>query len=659
MDKTIRHKFLLGLMLLTALFSSVPTSVFAASNSAYLNGASGSAQTGNSFTVSVDGTVSNHWWGSGPNSADGIITFPASRLKVLSIDDKTGAAFPYSETTIDNTAGTITIKQRTGTWAYIKPNITVHLLSITFQALTPGVANVTFSSMSYSTGTAATTGGTYTITAPPPPTPTPTPTPKPTPKPSTKPTITPKPSVQPTPTPTPAVEETPPPVTQSDGGLKIQDVKVTVTREEGRIAWKMNSDDATATVTYGTTKGSQKKKAEVIKNKDGGYETSLKELSLGTLYHFTIKATANDDLEGGTYSGTLTTRGYPVQLTIQQNNLLLPGAKIRIGERTFVANKDGIVTTELSNGDHTAQVTPANSDESYPVKFTIAKKTMPASGNPDLQSFVLNVSTIGNTSGVAGQYLLPIFGAVGAALAVIGGIVGFVLMRKRQAENNEQLTSVDTDLLSANYGRPVENIYQNTPMPNLETNGGGPAGIFQEQPLEPAPPPDSTTPASMFDAMQTQQPQPAYPSPAVDLSTAGPDPGSLSQEQQLGQQVEPSIDTTNLPLPPLDATAMPNSIDAGTPVQLYSEDEQLAAEVVDVESSAKADQPDAIYNEATGELNILHGGERAINTETPVDEDIPVEPSIEATPNNDLDIQHSNTANDSDQLPQASLEVAH
>lgn len=646
-------------MLLTALFSSVPTSVFAASNSAYLNGASGSAQTGNSFTVSVDGTVSNHWWGSGPNSADGIISFPASRLKVLSIDDKTGAAFPYSETTIDNTAGTITIKQRTGTWAYIQPNITVHLLSITFQALTPGVANVTFSSMRYSTGTAATTGGTYTITAPPPPTPTPTPTPKPTPKPSTKPTVTPKPSVQPTPTPTPAVEETPPPVTQSDGGLKIQDVKVTVTREEGHIAWKMNSDDATATVTYGTTKGSQKKKAEVIKNKDGGYETSLKELSLGTLYHFTIKATANDDLEGGTYSGTLTTRGYPVQLTIQQNNLLLPGAKIRIGERTFVANKDGIVTTELSNGDHTAQVTPANSDESYPVKFTIAKKTMPASGNPDLQSFVLNVSTIGNTSGVAGQYLLPIFGAVGAALAVIGGIVAFVLMRKRQAENNEQLASVDTDLLSANYGRPVENIYQNTPMPNLETNGGGPAGIFQEQPLEPAPPLDSTAPASMFDAMQTQQPQQAYPSPTVDPSTAGPDLGSLSQEQQLGQQVEPSIDTTSLPLPPLDATAMPSSIDTGTPVQQYSEDEQLAAEVVDVESSAKADQPDAIYDEATGELNILHGGERAINTETPVDEDTPVEPSIEATPNNDLDIRHSNTANDSDQLPQASLEVAH
>lgn len=580
MKSQFRHTILLGLMLVTAFVSLVPTSVFAASASAYLTPASGTAQIGSSFTISVDGQLGAYWWGGGPSSADGTITFPANLLKVTSYDDTTNATFPYSHTTVDNSGGSITFSQSTAAWTYTNANASAHLLTITFQALASGTANVQFSSMSYSTGSAATTGGVYTIPAPPSPTPTPTPTPKP----STTPTATPKPKVSPTPspTPTPSVEETPAPTSNSDGGLKISDVKVTADRTTNALAWSVNNAETTQTVTYGTAKDKLSDAGSVTKLDDGTYKLTLNNLRPGTLYYYLIKAMTADGLQGATYSGTFTTRGYPVALTIQQGGLLLPGAKVTIGGRSFVADKDARIVTELPDGAITAEVIASDNSKSQSVNFVVKKVTVPVSGNPETQAFTLNIPAEATVSHSTTSLVPAIVGGSIASLALIGGGIGFLLLRKRRMETG-QLLDVDTGQLAETYGDRITRPLGNTPEPNLEADYANPLAqsTFTDTPMEDQPMPEAV-PAQQA-APQVQAPLP-QPQPEV----AAFDPTSLP-----------------LPAPTEDSPqAAPVVADTSPPV----DNELLGQEINQVEASEQptSDEPSAVYDEATGELAIIH-----------------------------------------------------
>ncbi len=595
MKHFLRHRFILGLLLVTALLTGVSTPVRAAGETVFVTPPSGANQPGNTFTVSVDGVVGSYWWG-GASSVSGTINFPANLLKVNSTS-LTGATFPYGTVTPNNTAGTIAFNLNCGWWCGAN-NQSVHLFNIVFESVANGTANVSFTDVRYNTGTAATTGGTYTISTPaPPPPPPPTPTPTPTPKPSSAPKPKPTPTPTPTPTPavTPTVEETPAPTVQSDGGLKIQNVKVSTSRRENKIAWTVNSSEAAPTLTYGTSKTKQTSEGEVVKDEDGGYGVALSNLKPGTLYYFTIKAATADNLQGANYSGVLTTRGYPVQLTVKQNDLLLPGAKVKINERSFVANKNAIITTELSDGKHTAQVISSDSSEGYSATFTVAKKATPASGNPELQSFVLNVTTVGSSSGLNSSIIMPIIGGAAAVIATIGGLVGFVIVRRRKPK--DESVAVDSDLLTTNYGRPIDDYRQNTPEPNLET-GGLRGGTFQEQPIQTLEP--EIQPAIIPQDTATTVPQQTFVDPTVI--------DSMGQAPQLATTtLQQTIDPTSLPLPPADPlpTTPPKP-----PVQAdaYSEEEQLSSELLEVEAGVgvETNSPSAVYHESTGELEIVH-----------------------------------------------------
>jgi hypothetical protein len=645
MKQRIRRRFVQGLMLITALIIGVSTPVFAAGEKAYLTPAAGTTLPGNTFTVSVDGYVGHTWaWfivPVGASSVNGSITFPSQNLKVTSINT-TGAAFPNGNYTPNNTTGRIDFNGSTG-GQYTDQ--TVHLFTITFQALAPGTANVAFGATSYNLGSASTTGGTYTISSPPPPPPSPSPSPSPTPKPSTTPKPTPKPSTTPKPTPTPtpsvapSVEETPAPEADSDGGLKIQNVKVSTSRHENKVSWTVSDPNTIATFNYGTSKAGQDNKAEATKNEDGNYEVSLESLKVGTLYYFTIKAATTDNLQGADYSGTFTTRGYPVQLTIQQNNLLLPGAKVRINERTFVANAYAIVTAELSDGSHVAQITPSGSNNSYPITFVVAKKTIPESGNPDQQSFILNITTVGTSSGLNSATIWPIVGAAIAALAIVGGIIGFVIVRRRQS--NEGSPDIDSDLLAASYGRTTDDLHQNTPTPNLETHGAAMGGTFQEQPL-------ATTP------MDTVAPLPTNPyAQNLDDTTQNNVPPPPLDTTPIVADIDP----VSLPLPPAEPQTVPPPITTET-APAYSEEEQLSSELLEVESSnGNGEDTSAVYHESTGELEIVHhhvqNSSSASDPTTPIPEiDTPPATEIpQALPENtspqpadDLDIPHDESS---------------
>lgn len=638
MKQTIRRKFLLGLMIITALFSLVPTSVFAAGNTIYLNLPSGTSQPGSNFPVSVDGHVMKSGLFGSPG-VTGKILYPENLLKVVSIST-VGSNFNVSSSiNYTSTKGVISFTQSTNWWT--PPNDQdVHLFSITFQSLTNGTATVMPSGVSYTnTGAAVANGGTYTISSPAPPTP--VPTPNPTPAPSVTPT---KPSATPTPTKTPApsaksnitpvpsssviasTEQPQEPVIESEGGLKIENVKITTDRVENTIVWTMNNPIATATVTYGTVKNNLTSTAEITKQADGNDQVILSDLQPGTQYYFSIKATTDDNLQGATYSGVLTTRGYPVELTIKQNNLLLPGAKVSIGNRNFIANKDGLVTTELGDGTFKAVVTPIGSTVSFESTFVVVEKTTLEDNEPVTQKFVINNTTPVVSTGSNSSLILPIAGGTIGTIALLGGITGFVIYRRRQQLQNPAIAT--NDLLLENYGSAIREARGNAPSPNIDPQ----SNQYSQQS-------DQTSPIATNNGLLNQT------------------SGMTNTPTSLTAGLPEAFDTTTLPLPSslstteLDQHPVPETQPGSS---RYSEIEQLSPEISQIEATQQiaSDEPSAVYDESTGELDIIHHhtNEPAVSEPTALLSSQPVESNDVALPQTDSQLPRD---------PQIPLKAAH
>lgn len=595
MKQFIVTRILTGVMLITAFLVGLPLNAYALSNALSLTLPTGSSNPGKSFTVTVGGTVGRSTWGT--YNVNGQISYPANLLKVTNIN-KSGATF-YNDSTVtpDNSAGTINFSM--GNWFDGANNQNIHLFTITFQSLANGTANVNFTKGSYNTGSAQTSGGTYTITTPPAPSPSPTPKPSTSPKPST----TPKPSTPistpvPSPTPipeTPTPEETPAPSSSSDGGLKVENVKTTITRKENTLTWSVNNPDATITMFYGTKKGSANIEGKPEKLEDGSYKLSLTGLKLGALYYYVIKASTGDDLQGATYNGSFTTRGYPVQLTVQQNELLLPEAKVIIGDRIFTANKNALVTTELGEGNYTASITPPGSNTPYTVAFAVAKKAIPSNGNPETQSLILNITAATPLAGTNSSLLVPIIGGGAALLAIAGSVVGFIMYRRRSAQDTAP--SVDADLLSSSYGQELADRRANTPQPQLQSVG------FDTTPVQDLPVTNESP------LMAVQQNSPSLP------TNEDTDPSNAFVAPEV---YTPDV-TAQLPLPPQPeaeiAPAYPQNSE-----EIIENTEQISPEISAIESTEVQEEPSAVYDEATGELDILHHHSQTFSSHPTVSE---------------------------------------
>jgi hypothetical protein len=370
--------------------------------------------------------------------------------------------------------------------------------------------------------------------------------------------------------------------------LKIENVKATTTRTGNTVSWTLNNPAAIPELIYGTSRAGTINQADISKLANGTYSVNLTDLKPGTLYYYTIKASTADNLQGASYTGVITTRGYPVQLTIEQNNLYIPGAKVRIGERTFIANENAIVSTELSDGKHTATITPADSKDSYTVDFTVAKKSIPLSGNPETQGFVLNINTVGTSSGLNAAIVPMIIGGVLAVATVIGILFGIFALKRRK-DQSVQNPSVDTEMLMASYGNSAQEYRAYTPQPNLDSQGIAPTGYAPEQQYNP-PFDDANTPPPMIGGSPTSPPNeslPAAPGYGTPMAAAIPAmPGATSVVQ--------------------DSTAAITTDQSMQPS--YSESEQLSPEISQVESvqSSDGEEPSAIYDASTGELDIIH-----------------------------------------------------
>lgn len=630
-----QKRFFTGVVVLTIIFALVPGRALALSNTVYLSPSSGTSQIGDTFTVSVDGSVG--WTLFGTYNVEGTLNFPSKILKVNSIDSS-GATFTSSTSiTPDNSAGKITFYQ--GNVFFGANNKKIHLFDITFQTLKSGTAKVAFGNVEYNTGQAATTGGSYNIPAPSPsPSPSPSPTPKPSPSP--KPSPTQKPATKPPknnaspapvktsgpldtesendgatlPADATAEEEEPIDTTEeSSGGLVIEDVDVVANRQENYVKWKLNSEDATPSFAYGTSADSLEYESTVEKQDDGSYIANLQDLKLGTMYYFTIDAISADSAKDATYSSTLTTRGYPVQLTIKQNNLLLPNARVEINERTFTSNRDAIILTELADGEQAARVTSSGSADPFTIRFVVNKTEIPANGNPDLQSFTLNMKIAGKSGGLNSSLLTPILASIAVVIA-IGSAIAFIIIRKKQAQQAYATSTTDSDLLAANFGGARSGDSSKIPRPQLQ-----PPPSMQQYPT-PAPT-DVVQTADVetdsYDAFSTSQTADTENhQPTLNVGT--PPPPQTSVSQSVSTEDNTDIGARAVPEPQYPVASTPEN--DGQSSQIITEDTDTSEGTTtennqeNIYEEARSDtyqpeqknQTEAIYNQENGELEIIH-----------------------------------------------------
>lgn len=648
MKQRIRLSLLAMILAVSSVLSIFPYAVSAAGRSVSLSPSTGSSAVGTRFTTSVEGFTQSYWlmFTVDTTEVSGSIYFPNKTLKVVGIDTSNSSFKGSKNITQDNANGVISFNLSTAFATSIPDQKKVYLFDIIFESIATGTATVSLKNASYNTGSAALgSNASYTINAPSP-TPTPTPTPKPTPTPTTTPT-TPKPTTKPTtpkPTPKPTTpsnpiiepqpEPTPEPIIESEGGLRIENVKILATRQKNSISWTLNNPDATSTFSYGLSKNSLKNDSTVNIDEENIFSTELQNLKLGTIYYFSIKASTAEGLSGATYTGSFITKGYPVQLTVQQNGLLIPGAKVDFAGRSISSDRNSIITTELNSGDYTASITPSGETVAKEAKFTVKKLNIPAEGSPELQSFVLNILTDKSSVNYTNPLIPIALALLGAIIVIGGGIFGFLAYKRKKEKDALLNGQADSDLLASSYG-DYSSKTQHTPIPNLSAGGVYQPTTTQSESINV---PDNA--GTSLDPLggPVTPPQMAIAQPASQVPSYDANYNFNASNNNIDTVPLPSLDASMLPTAPPQAydtqynsptpvqqpyQPAPNATEyafaTSTSADIQAEQTQTAENipeltmeeysqaVTSVESAeTNSDEPSAVYDEATGELSIVH-----------------------------------------------------
>ena len=606
MKQFIKQRSLTGLLLFIALFSIVPSQVTAIAGTIYFNRNSETLINGSQFTVEVRGKVSKPGIGGGTTT---IVTYDQNKLSVVNYNDTGGIFANGNPKNWDQTGpGKVRYESRV---AWNAPAVNDQkLIAITFKVTGTGSTTLSFASgTSIHNGPTTGTASTFSLiaaTCPPgqvgtppncsSPSPSPTPTPTNIPAPTKAPIAptTPKPSTAPSTTPVTATELTEAPTVDSNGGLAIENVKTTTSRQKNSVTWSMNASDVEPSLSYGLSKTSLNSKATVNILSDGSFEGIFKDVKPGTLYYFSINAATADQLKSTDYTGTFTTKGYPVQITVKSGGVIAPNAKVVIGTRNFISNKDGLITAEFGDGTYQASVTPQNATSNYTSNITVKKVVIPPTEEPQTQKLELD-GTIQVVNEVTNENPIP-FMLIGAISLLAGiGLLGLLLYRKKRNRSYSD-DAIDSDLLVSNYGSAIDNSRVQTPVPNLEVQTA--TSLTADEQFDPY----HTSPAPLVEQNELQ----TAPSVAQEIQTTD----NFSNPTSSENNIDPSIAPENQPINynNTDAISSNPTINTPAPSQI---DEQLSEQLIAVESidsnvNDAVDSEEAIYHPETGELDIIH-----------------------------------------------------
>ena len=466
--------FCIIFLVVSLIVSLIPSKlVFAADpNQLFIAPASSQMNIGTTFTVNIKSYVASGQSTSKmcngveyqtANNVCGTLTYPASQLKVVNNGISTSGT-GYQSPSINQGNGTIGFSS--GTRTQTGSNIT-QIFAVTFQAIGAGNATVGFGNGSQVNG--ATTlfkSGVYTITNPtpvqsssPPKTSTPA---KPAPSPVTVVTTTPTPQPD-------AITETEPQSTPDPTGV-IDGVSVDPLYSTSIIEWKVNAANPTTTVTYGMKSTQLDKTATASKKEDGSFTANLTGLTPGVRYYFALTASGSDG-KTGNYSGTIITRGFPIVLTITENNIPAKNAQVKIGSNfNRSASADGKVAAGLASGSYSGTITTDTA--SLTINLTVEAKTIPTDGKaPSSQAFTYNLTSSPLEQGPgSGFTVLSFIGVLLGGTVILGlGFFGFLVYRRRKFENLSTGGGSSTVVVEDGYTWQEQNSTMNrAPEPSSE-----------------------------------------------------------------------------------------------------------------------------------------------------------------------------------------------
>lgn len=458
--------------------------VFAASNVLYIYPNQSQMSVGTTFCVDV---ISYATSSADPGTSTGALTFSSNVLQVVGISangkkcpDAQGDTAPSYYSNRSVTAHTSTIdfdtsqSQADGGIRYV--------FAVTFKAKAGGTATIDFSGGSQVNNSQTTLkGGPFSVTAPQP-TPTPTPTPKTNTSSGSK-TTTPAPVIT---TPTTEHIKTPTnttktPETTTDPTGLIDSVIATPLYTSSTVTWRVNAKNTSASFRYGTSYDQLDKQAGVKKSPDGNYSVSLSRLFPGTYYYFTITANGKN-ISAGNYSSSFVTNGYPVILTITENNVPVQSAQVKIGEQSLAVD-NGTLSVGLAAGNYSGVI--RTDTATLNINLTVKDMPIPGDGSaPVSQPFAFNLtsSTLEGGPGSSSTILAFVGILAGGTILLAFGFVLFMNYRRNKFESDTYSTTTSKSTVVVEDGY---NWQQKTEPP--ETNFPQPSSLntaVHEPPLQ-------------------------------------------------------------------------------------------------------------------------------------------------------------------------------
>lgn len=408
-----------ALSLVLSLIPSYPAA--AASNQLFITPSSSQMSKGTTFCIDVKSYADSD---ANPGTVTGAITYPADKLRVVSGSIKTGSSTCGSPA--NSHYGTHSIGVKTGKLSFNASKANAEggisqIFTVKFKAIAGGTASINFVTGS-KVNSASTTysGGKFTINDP-----------NPTPQKTTPPRSTPSKSVSPSPTPN-----------QNDGDSvpdptgTISNVDIDSSYDTATVVWTVKTSKAKSTLRYGSDSINLDQTAEVTKKSDGVFSAKISNLTPGKQYYFTI--TTSGGGEKGEYSSIVYTRGFPVVITVTENNIPAANATVRLGNVNNSTDANGKLALALAAGDYSGTIT--TNTATLNISLSVSTKPIPSDGSaPELQTMSFNLSSSVLDQGPGSEFSVLVFiGVLLVGTVLLGaGFLIFVTYRRRRFDMDD------------------------------------------------------------------------------------------------------------------------------------------------------------------------------------------------------------------------------
>ena len=451
--------FLLAFYAVVSLVPSHAVIAQGANNQLVITQTPSSATINSSFTVQVKAYIDSS---ASPQSAIGSVTYPSNLLRVTG---KSTAGSSFGNPSMTESSGSVNFNASRSS----SDTGFAQILNISFVTIGAGTAVIGFSGDSrVNAGTTGYKSGVVSISSPAPST---------APKPSSapKPSVAPAPIISTTPTPTPTPSESPEPQPTPDPTGIVNSVSTQPQYNSATVTWSVNATSPSSTFAYGERVSALDKYAVIEKTANGGFSATIKDLEPGERYYFAIVGTG-DGGKSGTYSGTVIASGFPVIMTITENDQPAQNAKVKIGNKNYSASTNGKLAVGLASGEYSGTITTQTA--SLYITFTVAKKTIPSNGSaPESQPFSYNLTSSPLAAGPGSQAsILAFVGVLVGGTLVLGfGFVGFMAYRRKKFESDNPTLSTSSSTVIIDDGYDWRSDATSPATPPVD-DSAGPSG---------------------------------------------------------------------------------------------------------------------------------------------------------------------------------------